>query len=400
MRIEDNHDEARFLATWALGEPIIVEGVGERLRERWSPDALSALHGDLEVPLVDTRSGQTFFRPLRDFLNGFRRPELRPRAPAKHHGGKKAAAASSSADDDESGPPQEEVLLKLKDWPASSDFAELLPKHYNDLMRALPLQRYTRREGSLNLAAALPKWCLPPDLGPKMYLGYGSLRPDGTFLPDPTSHKHVAGTCLHVDMADAVNICAHVEPLREGPRDRDDEDDEEEGEEESEEEEAERLWLLESGGERGGAVWDIWRASDFDTITNFLHRIAIEEGRPPPVHGIHDHKVYIDLNMRRRLEEEEGVIGYRFVQRQGDAVCIPAGCPHQVLNLRSAIKAAMDFVSPEHITKCLSLTEQFRVLPKGHARNEDPLGTKAILLHAVSKALSTAGMSNAKAAKR
>ena len=105
MRIEDNHDEARFLATWALGEPIIVEGVGERLRERWSPDALSTLHGDLEVPLVDTRSGQTFFRPLRDFLNGFRRPELRPRAPAKHHGGKKAAAASSSADDDESGPP-------------------------------------------------------------------------------------------------------------------------------------------------------------------------------------------------------------------------------------------------------------------------------------------------------
>ena len=40
------------------------------------------------------------------------------------------------------------------------------------------------------------------------------LRADGTFLKKPTSPRHVAGTCLHVDMADAVNICAHVEPLR------------------------------------------------------------------------------------------------------------------------------------------------------------------------------------------
>ena len=52
----------------------------------------------------------------------------------------------------------------------------------------------------------------------------------------------------------------------------------------------------------------------------------------------------------------------------------------QVLNLRSAIKAAMDFVSPEHITRCLALTQQFRELPKRHPRQDDPLGTKAILL--------------------
>ena len=70
------------------------------------------------------------------------------------------------------------------------------------------------RDASLNLARTLPSWCLPPDLGPKLYLAYGALNADGSFLRDPTSHRHVAGTCLHVDMADAVNICAHVEPLR------------------------------------------------------------------------------------------------------------------------------------------------------------------------------------------
>ena len=80
------------------------------------------------------------------------------------------------------------------------------------------------------------------------------------------------------------------------------------------------------------------------------------------------------------------------------SVCIPCGCPHQVLNLRSSIKAAMDFVSPEHLTRCLALSDQFRTLPKGHPRRDDPLGTKAIMLHAVSHALGV--LEGAKPAKR
>ena len=58
----------------------------------------------------------------------------------------------------------------------------------------------------------------------------------------------------------------------------------------------------------------------------------------------------------------------------------------------------MDFVSPENIRRCLALTAEFRSLPRGHARQEDPLGTKAIVLHAVSHALST--VEGAKAARR
>ena len=56
------------------------------------------------------------------------------------------------------------------------------------------------------------------------------------------------------------------------------------------------------------------------------------------MHAIHDQKIYIDGPLRRRLHAECGVSGWRFVQRQGDAVFIPAGCPHQVLNIRSSIK--------------------------------------------------------------
>ena len=44
---------------------------------------------------------------------------------------------------------------------------------------------------------------------------------------------------------------------------------------------------------------------------------------------IHDANVYVTAAMRQRLWEEEGIRGYRFVQREGEAVFIPAGCPHQ-----------------------------------------------------------------------
>ena len=142
-------------------------------------------------------------------------------------------------------------------------------------------------------------------------------------------------------------------------------------------------------GESGGAVWDIWHGDDAPAICAFLRRVALEEGRAPPVHGIHDQQTYIDARLRKRLADEAGVVGWRFVQKQGDAVFIPCGFPHQVLNLRSSIKAAMDFVSPEHLHRCLALSAEFRTLPKGHPRNADPLGTKAIVLHAVSHALAT-----------
>ena len=85
------------------------------------------------------------------------------------------------------------------------------------------------------------------------------------------------------------------------------------------------------------------------------------------------------------------------MQHEGDAVFIPAGCPHQVLNIRSSIKVAEDFVSPEHFDRCLELTEQFRALPRGHRRQEDGLGAKDIMLHAVSHALSVRGLVEAEA---
>ena len=51
--------------------------------------------------------------------------------------------------------------LKLKDWPPKNDFAELLPDHFSDLMEALPMPEYTRRDGAYNLTSKLPAGTLP-----------------------------------------------------------------------------------------------------------------------------------------------------------------------------------------------------------------------------------------------
>jgi lysine-specific demethylase 3 len=100
-----------------------------------------------------------------------------------------------------------------------------------------------------------------------------------------------------------------------------------------------------------------------------------------------------------------GVEPWTFEQKLGDAVFIPAGCPHQVRNLKvgtlhvtkmlnscsifhqiiwvmqtrslsfvqSCIKVAMDFVSPENVGECIKLAGEFRRLPSGHRAKEDKL---------------------------
>lgn len=70
---------------------------------------------------------------------------------------------------------------------------------------------------------------------------------------------------------------------------------------------------------------------------------------------------------------------YMLLQGLGDAVVIPAGCAHQVVNLRSSIKIATDFVSCENIRHTVSLSEERRLLSPTHHRYIDVLNVNAIL---------------------
>ncbi|CAD6246420.1 unnamed protein product [Miscanthus lutarioriparius] len=62
---------------------------------------------------------------------------------------------------------------------------------------------------------------------------------------------------------------------------------------------------------------------------------------------------------------------------------VPAGCPHQVRNL----KVAMGFVSPENVGKCIKLTGEFRWLPSYHPAKMDKLEIKKIDLYALKEVI-------------
>ncbi|XP_028791756.1 lysine-specific demethylase JMJ25 [Neltuma alba] len=93
------------------------------------------------------------------------------------------------------------------------------------------------------------------------------------------------------------------------------------------------------------------------------------------------------MEHKKKLKEEFGIEPWTFEQKLGEAVFIPAGCPHQVRNLMSCTKVAVDFVSPENLHECLRLTNQFRQLPKNHRAREDKLEIKKMIVYAADQIL-------------
>ncbi|GMI98458.1 hypothetical protein HRI_003515100 [Hibiscus trionum] len=129
----------------------------------------------------------------------------------------------------------------------------------------------------------------------------------------------------------------------------------------------------------GGAVWDIFRKQDVPKIIEYLEKHKKEfrhvENLPVTsvIHPIHDQILFLNERHKKQLKEEFDVEPWTFVQYLGEAVFIPAGCPHQVRNRQSCIKVALDFVSPDNIEECLQLTKEFRKLPNNHRAKEDKL---------------------------
>ncbi|XP_045794905.1 lysine-specific demethylase JMJ25 isoform X2 [Trifolium pratense] len=143
----------------------------------------------------------------------------------------------------------------------------------------------------------------------------------------------------------------------------------------------------------GGAVWDIFRRQDVPKIIEYLrkHKKEFRHINNKPVdsviHPIHDQTIFLNERHKKQLKREFKVEPWTFEQHLGEAVFIPAGCPHQVRNRQSCMKVALDFVSPENVGECLRLTEEFRLLPKNHRAKEDKLEVKKMTLYAVSNAV-------------
>ncbi|KAJ2661520.1 hypothetical protein IWW48_002388 [Coemansia sp. RSA 1200] len=297
-------------------------------------------------------------------------------------------------------------ILKLKDWPPADDFAAVLPDHFARMMEALPFPAYTRRDGRLNMAARLPPDHVPPDLGPKMYCAYASS--DGAGGAGTTN--------LHCDAADAVNIMAYAAPLppsapadtgagaggfagvdssaaadtsvvagadASAPANAGIDADADAGDGANANSSA-------AGDTSTGAdvdasadaaaddvpvcaaAWDIYPPSAAGALRAFIGSTTL--GDP-----IHNQAAFLTRPDRQRLFHESGARCYRVHQNPGDAVFVPAGSAHQVVNYANAVKVAMDFVSPERISHCRRLAAEFRALPPAHPRSVDLLQLSSIL---------------------
>jgi hypothetical protein len=358
LAVEDKRmmDETQFLSTWAKGEPIVVTNI--RTRKDWTPKAFVKKYGAMDCEIVrcdehapfmfkekmiaTLRADPTFLHEwekgvkVRDFFNTFgKADEARAAIFGK---GIWKLKVSRSCYESSFNQPSHSVLF-LQDWPPAAEFDTAFPDIYEDFNYAVPMPDYTRRDGCSNISSLFPKNANGPDLGPKMYNAW----------PGEHSKGKKGTTCLHMDVADAVNILLYA-----APRD----------------------------GMEQAAQWDIFRAEDANAIRDFLREKHPEEaGKGDPIHAqVH----FLDDDALQDLYREKGVYSWRILQRAGQAVFIPAGCAHQVCNLTDCIKVAVDFISPQNVARCFQLTEEFRGLSLEGRKSwkEDVLQLKAQLWYA------------------
>ena len=117
--------------------------------------------------------------------------------------------------------------------------------------------------------------------GPKVYMALASKQIDG----------YSGSTRLHCDLCDAINLMVHCVPAT------------------------------------GTALWHIFKVSDVPKIREYI-RSAFNH--PQDDDPIHNQRYYLEPTKLAQLKTAYGVVPYTIHQSIGEAIFIPAGCPHQV----------------------------------------------------------------------
>jgi lysine-specific demethylase 3 len=128
-----------------------------------------------------------------------------------------------------------------------------------------------------------------------------------------------------------------------------------------------------------GALWDLFRRQDIPTLRAFVQdvlagkvpgvRSFVKDGKvlslADVVDPVHDQSIMLTEKHRAAMRAAPyNLHPWVVEQYEFEAVLIPAACVHEVRNLRSCIKTALDFVSPESVGHNLAQREERRVLAR------------------------------------
>lgn len=289
-----------FQQEWQTHRPIQVTHSTSNSQFEWTPTMFSKLCGSDMIQATD-HDHTVYELQAKDYFNAFSDRKRRQRLCNK--------LGSSQ-------------VLKVKDWPQTQDLQNKIPGLYDDFMRTVPAPEYCSASGYLNLANRLPEEYLPPDLGPKMFISYGS-----------DTQGKTGETNLHCDITDAVNVMYYADDHTNMEK------------------------------PKSASIWHIFPHHQLDLIQAYIKKYKDCQN----LHPIFDHAFYLTENDLDQLKKEFGVIPFTIYQNPGDAVFIPAGCAHQVLNCSNSIKCAFDFLSPENVDSSLYISTELRKLHKSDA---------------------------------
>ncbi|KAL7059978.1 hypothetical protein AAHC03_010150 [Spirometra sp. Aus1] len=360
-----------FRRSWEISQPVVISNCLKNFNTvLWSPRSLSRDGDSLAAVVVDCETNLIVSRlQMRSFWEGFE--------------------SSTKRNTSKDGKLQS---LKIKEWPPADDLTEVHPERFADIMSNLPIPEYTHRDGQFNLAARLPSFFVRPDLGPRLHIAQ-----------DLAGEPTVGTMNLRVDVTDVLNILMHASPSFEPQQSRD-------STKEKNPTAVLQSVLRDAGLDSSqltapctngktalakgwpGAIWHIFQPSDLRAIREFLMKRQVpnsQQGREAAGDVIHDQRIYLSPKQLSQLETETGIRPCTVLQYVGDAIFIPSGSVHQVRNLMSCINVSVDFVSAEHVSQCLELTEEFRRLPRNHPSHEDKVQVKNMIYHTVKDSLST-----------
>lgn len=286
-----------FNAHWQTHQPAMISESTTGCKMDWTPEMFEKICANETLEATDV-DGSTFRVSGKDYFAAFSDRVKR----------KELCSALGSTE-----------VLKVKDLPPNKSLKAKYPGLYQDFMNTLVTPEYCTADGYFNLANRLPEEYLPPDLGPKLFISYGS-----------DESGRTGKTNLHCDMTDAVNVMYYAD------------DD------------------TSVAAPVASALWHIFPYESFKKVCSFIagHK---EIGS---LHPILDHAFYLDEGDLKALERECGVVPFTVHQNPGDTVYIPAGCAHQVKNYSNSIKCAFDFVSPENADRSVYISDCFRDLKR------------------------------------